>query len=210
MSRDEAHILYNLALQFRSLRCLEIGAHVGWSTVHFALAGVQLDVIEPQLSNDPRILLAVIDALRRANVQKHVHLVPGYSPAAVTSLVEKSSNKPLKWAMIFIDGNHEGEGPLLDAQVAERHAADDALIMFHDLAFPDVANGWRYFVDKQGWHTCFYNTQQMIGIAWRGNVRPIHHIPDAAYDWTLPEHLNDVSHLLYKQDLNTSRVDCEP
>lgn len=205
-------MLYNLALQFKGCRCLEIGSHVGWSTVHFALAGVQLDVVEPQLSSDPRILLALIDSLRRAGVQKRVNLVPGFSPAAVSSLVTKStlslqgtsdpSLTPLKWAMIFIDGNHDGDGPLEDAQIAELHAADDALIMFHDLAFPDVARGWRYFVDKPGWKTCFYNTQQIIGIAWRGAAQPIHHVPDPAYDWTLPEHLNDVAHLLYKQELN--------
>ena len=207
LSRDEAHILYNLALQFRGRRCLEIGSHVGWSTVHFALAGVHLDAVEPQLSSDPRILLALIDSLRRAGVQKHVNLVPGFSPAAVSSLVSKSTLSPqgqvdpalspLKWAMIFIDGNHDGEGPLEDARIAEVHAADDALIMFHDLAFPDVAKGWRYFLENQSWKTCIYNTQQIIGIAWRGNARPIHHIPDPTFDWALPEHLHDVAHLVY-------------
>lgn len=200
--------MYNLALQFEGKKCLEIGSHVGWSTVHLALAGVYLDVVEPQLSQDPRILLSVIDALRRSGAQKFVNLVPGYSPAMVLELVKKSTLKngtpdpqalPIQWSMIFIDGNHDGDGPLDDAKVAEIHAASDALIVFHDLAFPDVARGWRHFVDKPGWKTCFYNTQQIIGIAWRGNASPIHHIPDPLYDWTLPAHLNDVAHLLYNE-----------
>lgn len=210
MSRDEAHILYNLALKFVCRgRCLEIGSHVGWSTVHLALAGIQLDVVEPQLSQDPRILLSVIDALRRAGVQKNVNLVPGYSPEAVDALVEKkavqnalnnalnaqSSNNHLKWGLIFIDGNHDAEGPLKDAIVAERHADVDSLVIFHDLAFPDVARGWRHFVGREGWSTRIYHTQQIMGIAWRGNVTPLDHYADPSFDWTLPDHLTDVSHL---------------
>lgn len=197
LSRDEAHILYNLALEFKGRRCLEIGSHVGWSTVHLALAGIQLDVIEPQLSFDPRILLSVIDALRRAGVQQNVNLVPGFSPAAVTSLVKRAEkqNETLRWNFIFIDGNHDGEGPLDDARVVEQYAADDALIIFHDLAFPDVAKGWRHFVGKEGWSTRIYNTQQIMGIAWRGNVTPLTHIPDPAFDWALPAHLEDVAEL---------------
>lgn len=206
LSRDEAHILYNLALQFKGQKCLEIGAHVGWSTVHLALAGVQLDVIEPQLGQDPRILLSVIDALRRAGVQKNVNLVPGYSPSAVLALVSKStlvnglhdaSLKPIQWSMIFVDGNHDGDGPLEDAKVAHLHAAQDAIIVFHDLAFPDVAKGWRFFIGLENWQTCIYNTQQIIGIAWRGTARPLHHIPDPTQDWSLPTHLSDVLHLVY-------------
>jgi hypothetical protein len=173
--------------------------------VHLALAGIHLDVIEPQLSQDPRILLSVIEALRRADVQKNVNLVPGYSPSAIDSLVAKSTSRngvqdpnaaPIKWSLIFIDGNHDGEAPLEDAKSAEVHAADDALIVFHDLAFPDVARGWRYFVDRPGWKTRIYNTQQIIGIAWRGSASPIPHTPDPEYDWTLPDHLLDVSHLV--------------
>lgn len=195
-------LLYNLGLQFKGKKCLEIGSHVGWSTVHLALSGVLLDVIEPQLAQDPRILLSVIDALRRAGVQKNVNLVPGYSPAAVEQLVRQSTLKngivdaslaPVKWSLIFIDGNHDGDGPLDDAKAAEVHAADDALILFHDLAFPDVARGWKHFVNRDGWKTRIYHTQQIMGIAYRGVVDPPQHFPDPAYIWTLPDHLLDSS-----------------
>src|SRR5262245_35011311 len=49
LSRDEAVLLHNLALQFRGRRALEIGCWLGWSTVHLAAAGVELDVIDPIL-----------------------------------------------------------------------------------------------------------------------------------------------------------------
>src|SRR5215203_1569622 len=50
LSRDEANLLYNLALPFAGKRALEIGCWLGWSAAHLALAGVQLDVIDPMLS----------------------------------------------------------------------------------------------------------------------------------------------------------------
>jgi hypothetical protein len=63
LTRDEANILFNAALQFSGKPALEIGSHTGWSTVHIALSGVKLDVIEPQLTFDPRILLGIIGTL---------------------------------------------------------------------------------------------------------------------------------------------------
>ena len=50
LSRDEAHILYNTALQFRGKKALEIGCWLGWSACHLALAGVELDVIDSSTS----------------------------------------------------------------------------------------------------------------------------------------------------------------
>ena len=47
MNRDENHILYNKALQFRGLRALEIGCWLGWSTCQVAMVGVILDVVDP-------------------------------------------------------------------------------------------------------------------------------------------------------------------
>jgi hypothetical protein len=51
VSRDEAHILYNTALQAAGMPALEIGAFMGWSACHLALAGVDLDVIDPLLGD---------------------------------------------------------------------------------------------------------------------------------------------------------------
>jgi len=62
---------------------LEIGTHVGWSTVHLALAGVMLDAVEPMLKHDIRLLMAIIQSLRAAGVNNRVNLVPGFSPGEV-------------------------------------------------------------------------------------------------------------------------------
>jgi predicted O-methyltransferase YrrM len=186
ITRDEAHILYNTALEFKGKNALEIGCWLGWSTAHLAAGGVALDVVDPALA-DPQVYASVDQSLRSAGVRSNVSLYPGYSPAKVEEIA-KTENR--RWSLIFIDGDHTSPAPLQDAQVAERYAADDALILFHDLASPDVAEGLNYLRDR-GWNTMIYQTMQIMGVAWRGNVKPVEHIPDPAVNWTLPEHLKD-------------------
>jgi len=41
---------------------------VGWSTVHLGVAGLLLDVVEPQLTHDPRVLLQIVESIRLAKV----------------------------------------------------------------------------------------------------------------------------------------------
>lgn len=184
LSRDEAHILYNLALQFRGQRALEIGCWMGWSACHLALAGVELDVVDPLLER-PEFAQSVRESLQSAGVLDRVNLVAGYSPQAVEAL---AAGRSQPWPLIFIDGNHEHPGPLDDAIACARLAAPDAMIVFHDLASPDVARGLDY-LRSQGWNVLVYQTMQIMGVAWRGNVEPIQHQPDPQVNWTLPSHL---------------------
>ncbi|MDX2100102.1 MAG: glycosyltransferase, partial [Leptolyngbyaceae cyanobacterium bins.59] len=184
LSRDEAHILYNTALQFKGKRALEIGCWMGWSACHLALAGVQLDVVDPLLDN-PVIHDSVRDSLERAGVLESVRLLPGYSPARVEQLAKQEH---CKWSLIFIDGNHEVPGPLEDAIACEPLAEEDAIIVFHDLAAPAVAQGLDYLRDR-GWQTMVYQTMQIMGVAWRGKVQPIQHQPDPDVRWSLPAYL---------------------
>ncbi|MBD2552242.1 glycosyltransferase [Limnothrix sp. FACHB-708] len=184
LSRDEAVLLHNIALQFRGLPALEVGCWMGWSACHLALAGVLLDVIDPILFN-PEFQQSVSQSLHSAGVLERVHLIPGYSPQAVRDL---ASTRSYPWSLIFIDGNHDHPGPLLDAQTCVEFAAPDAAIVFHDLASPEVAEGLHY-LRSQGWQTMIYQTMQIMGIAWRGTVRPVYHTPDPRVNWQTPEHL---------------------
>ena len=194
LSRDEAHILYNIALQFKGKKALEIGCWLGWSACHLALAGVALDVVDPLLERDD-IRQSVIDsiqgALNASGVQTTVELLPGYSPQRVEQFATQFNRK---WSLIFIDGEHGGLGPLNDAIVSEKFAESDAIILFHDLTAPDVAKGLDYLKQK-GWQTVVYQTMQIMGAAWRGNVEPLKHQPDPNISWDLPAHLQsyDVS-----------------
>ncbi len=184
LNRDEAHILYNSALQFSGKPALEIGCWLGWSACHLALAGVHLDVIDPLLRNSD-FWTSVSDSLAAAGVSDRVNLYPGTSPQKVRELF---TQKQQPWSLIFIDGDHEAPAPLEDALVCSQYAAPDALILFHDLAAPDVALGLDY-LKAQGWHTMIYQTMQIMGVAWRGQAQPVNHKPDAQVSWLLPEHL---------------------
>ncbi|MEG4177126.1 MULTISPECIES: glycosyltransferase [unclassified Microcoleus] len=189
LSRDEAHILYNTALQFKGKKALEIGCWLGWSACHLALAGVELDVVDPLLERED-IRQSVIDsiqgALNASGVQTSVELIPGYSPQRVE---EFSAQFNRKWSLIFIDGEHGGDGPLNDAIVCEKLAEEDAIILFHDLAAPAVARGLDY-LKQRGWQTVVYQTMQIMGAAWRGHVEPVKHQPDPNISWQLPAHLH--------------------
>jgi len=184
LNRDEAHILYNTALKFAGKKALEIGCWRGWSACHLALAGVELDVIDPVLAKED-VYESVTSSLRLASVLDSVNLVNGYSPQKVEELAKQLQRK---WSLIFIDGDHEAPAPLNDTIICEQLAEADALILFHDLNSPDVTQGLDYLKQK-GWNTVVYQTMQIMGAAWRGNVEPVKHQPDPKINWNLPEHL---------------------
>ncbi len=210
LSRDEAHILYNTALQFAGQPALEIGCWLGWSACHLALAGVNLDVVDPLLGRE-EFYGSVTSSLKEAGVIDRVNLVPGFSPAEVIGLVQKNNHQNKQWSLIFIDGNHEAPGPLEDAIACAKYAAPDALILFHDLAAPDVSQGLDY-LKSQGWQTMVYQTMQIMGVAWRGNVKPVEHHPDPQVNWQLPNHLQgyQVSGLNSSQLATTNYIQSAP
>ena len=63
------------------------------------------------------------------------------------------------------------------------------MTLFHDLAAPAVAQGLDYY-RQRGWNTMVYQTKQIMGVAWRGNVKPVEHEPDPQVNWSLPDHLS--------------------
>ncbi len=143
-------------------------------------------MIDPVLGNT-NFRAAVQESLKAAGVLEQVNLVAGESPAAVEQLARTSN---LRRPLIFIDGNHEGLAPVFDAAVCAEFAESDALILFHDLASPDVAGGLEY-LRRRGWNTVVYSTMQIMGAAWRGNVQPIVHYPDPEVHWNMPLHLRE-------------------
>ncbi len=55
-----------------------------------------------------------------------------------------------------------------------------------------MANGLRAF-EQSGWRVMAYQTAQMIGVAWRGDVAPVGHKPDPTQSWSVPDHLRGIS-----------------
>ena len=184
LNADEASILHGFAKLMVGKPCLEIGCWRGWSTAHIAVGSGNLETIDPILQ-DKIFHDDVAGSLDRAGVLDRIILHPLSSPRAVDDL---SRNSGKRWGFVFIDGDHEGDAPLNDAKVVQEHAADTAVILFHDLVSPYVANGLEYLAGE-GWNTAIYQTMQIMGVAWRGDINPIAHLPDPAVEWDMPEHL---------------------
>lgn len=184
MNRDEAAILYNLALQFAGKPALEIGGWLGWSTCHLALAGVSLDVIDPAHA-DPDLRAIVEQSLAGCGVSGHVNLTTKQSPEGIHEL---AAERGKTWNLFVIDGDHEEPAPERDVQACLPYADPDCAFVFHDLASPAVAAGLN-FLQREGFNVLIYQTTQIMGIAWRGQVTPVAHIPDPDVPWQLPHHL---------------------
>jgi predicted O-methyltransferase YrrM len=187
LSLEEALLLYNLAKPFSGRRALEIGCHYAWSTAHLLAAGLQLDVVDPALADSPH-RQHVVDSLSQIDGAGTYKLWPGYSPFVIQT-VHSARTEP--WSFTFIDGNHDRPGPRLDAEAVLPHCADDAMVVFHDLVSPDVAEGLRYF-KEQGWQCRIYNTMQIMGVAWRGNISPVAHVSDPNVPEFFQAHLTDL------------------
>jgi predicted O-methyltransferase YrrM len=185
ISRDEAAVLYSNAKLFAGRKAIEVGALRGWSTVHLLASGVgSLDVVEPLLA-DFEWNQEFANTLKGFGGYDRARLTPEPSPAGVETLGAAGS----RWSFAFIDGDHDGEAPTRDALVVEPFLEPTAMVVFHDLVSPFVAAGWQT-LGKRGWNIAAYQTAQMIGIAWRGNVKPVPHRPDPEQaTWEMPDHL---------------------
>jgi predicted O-methyltransferase YrrM len=184
INRDEAVLLYNIARTFRGRRTLEIGCWFGWSTCHLALGGVNLDVVDPALA-EPMHRESVEQTLTCCGVRDSVRLYAAASPGSLRDLV---GGERLEWDLFFIDGDHEPPSPERDIEECLLHASPNAAFVLHDLASPEVAWGLR-LLEARGFNILIYQTMQIMGFAWRGRVRPTHHIPDPSVPWQLPHHL---------------------
>jgi len=184
INRDEAAILYSNARLFSGRRGLEIGAWRGWSSCHLVAAGLaSLHVVEPLLA-DPAWRAEFAAAIAGAGGAERAILVPGPSPAEVLRLGAIGC----RWSFAFIDGDHDGQAPTDDAFACARFLEPTAMILFHDLVSPHVGAALRALADA-GWTTRVYQTAQMMGVAWRGDIAPVAHTPDPTQTWRMPEHL---------------------
>jgi methyltransferase family protein len=187
INRDEAAVLYSNARLFAGRRGIEIGAWRGWSTAHLVASGLgSLHVVEPLLA-DPVWRAEIEEVARAAGGGETTILVPEASPAAV----ERLGQSGVRWSFAFIDGDHDGEAPTRDALALAPYLEPTAMVLFHDLVSPHVAKGFRA-LEAMGWNVIAYQTAQMVGAAWRGEVAPVAHKPDPSQAWWVPDHLKGI------------------
>jgi hypothetical protein len=80
--------------------------------------------------------------------------------------------------------------PLEDTIAAQLYAADDCLILFHNLASPAAATCLKH-LSESGWNTLIYVTTNIMGAAWRGNINPVEHHPNPRRKRLVPVHLEE-------------------
>jgi hypothetical protein len=187
INRDEASILYSNARLFAERQGIEIGAWRGWSTAHLIASGLaSLHVVEPLLA-DPEWRAEFVVMLGGAGGASKAILIPDKSPGAVERLGEAGA----RWSFAFIDGDHDGDAPLNDAFACAPYLEATAMVLFHDLVVPHVARALAG-LEKRGFNVMAYQTAQMMGVAWRGEVVPVAHKPDPSQRWRVPDHLKGI------------------
>ena len=122
--------------------------------------------------------------LLRAGVRERITLHAGLSPDKITHLGLDGA----RWALVFVDGNHVAPAPVNDTLACLPFLTENAMILFHDLMSPDVAEALAELRGR-GWSTLVYQTSQIMGVAWRGSVQPVQHVADPRVQWGLPKHL---------------------
>lgn len=185
VSVEEAACLYTLAKQFGGKRALEIGSHFGWTAAHILSAGVHLDCIDPEFSAFGRSE-AVAAVLDQVDTNGDYRLWGGFSPDLVD---EVRATKREPFSFVLIDGSHDADAPRLDAQAVLPHLANNCVVVFHDLTSPFVERGL-YVFRQEGFQTRLFNTMQILGVAWRGNVSIPDHQADRNVPIFLPKHLH--------------------
>ncbi len=187
ISTEEAAVLHAAATTRPGRVGIEIGSHFGWSTAHIAAAGIQLDAVDPAFG-DPNRMRQVSENLDEWITTGSVRLWPGFSPGILDAV---AATRDVPYGFAFVDGLHSEEGPSHDVIGLEPHLADDALVLFHDLTFPDVASAVR-LLKSRGWNIRLYNTMQVMAAAWRAGTPPPLYRGDTAHPHGLPADLRDL------------------
>jgi hypothetical protein len=141
------------------------------------LGGAELTVIDPVLGGEPQGD-ACRDAVSRAGLTEAIRLHAGFSPEAINEIPVPEGG----WAGFFIDGNHDGDGPMKDVAKCDQCAARDCIILLHDVVLSTVSPALQW-LGNRGWNIAIHNTTQVVGVAWRGVATPVQHIPDPRINW---------------------------
>ena len=143
----------------------------------WVLSGARVIVIDPVLGGLPQGESCKA-SIGKTGIQDRVEFIGDYSHPALTRLAASG----LKASCIFIVGDHEGDAPLKDAMDGLAIAAEDCVIIFHDLVARNIATALTW-LGGHGWEIGIHYTAQFIGVAWRGKSRPIYCQPDPQVDW---------------------------
>ena len=192
-TRDEVSIQWRYAKQVvgEGATFLDIGAHTGWVSLHFAYAdgNPPLESPDPDRVGDARDAIAVfaVDPMYRSvderfakrfveNTQAANHRMFMFAMNSV-ELVEHPAFGRAVFGGVSVDGDHEKPWPLHDVMLAHDHLAGDGFIALHDAWGEPVAEAARWLL-QMGYKVQWYDTPHGLVVARRGNVKLEPHTPD--------------------------------
>jgi glycosyltransferase involved in cell wall biosynthesis len=182
MDRDEIQFVYANALGLAGREGLVIGTDLGWVGAHLAAAGMKVTLLSPSLAV-PDIQAVTVGALRslsasRANLGRRTDI------ELYAQGLEGLAEAGRRWSLIVAQ-----EPSMTDmAELAEKHTLNDALVFFPFLGEPSRVNPFEQ-LRKAGWQVMILRTAGYLGVAWRGNLRPVAHVPASWIPSAPPDHL---------------------
>lgn len=175
-TRDEAAILYVCAIRTNGV-WVDVGSHTGWTSRNIC-AGSNSGV----LAIDPMLAVPEFNVRFRDNTRTLLNSVIGVGSTSSEFFSSIDDPNPRRFVGFVIDGDHEPEKPLEDAQNAVRHLSDTGVIMFHDFIGAPVREAVTWLMD-QGFKARVYWTPHMVACCWRGDFTPPEHESDPRIIW---------------------------
>lgn len=169
--------VYYLMRSLRPANVLEIGTHVGASTLHIA-AGLKqngagdLTTVDIKDVNAPdgywkhfRLVRSPADAISEIAMASRVKF---NTMPSVTALAE-----PSRYDFIFLDGDHAAATVYVELPLALRRLRPNGIILLHDY-FPDAKPLWN---DNQAIHGPFLACSRMKRESAAFNIMPLGALP---------------------------------
>jgi len=168
VTRAEARLLARCVRMCVAKRILEIGAYIGFSTAHLALATAgevqTVDSFREYRGTlgqfQPGVMARFWENLARCGCSERVHLTVGESPDVLVGMCP-----PDGWDFVFVDGWHLDGQPMRDVQ-AVAVLAPGCVLALHDLWMPDVAAAGDWLT-ASGWRSVILRTPGRLGFFWR-------------------------------------------
>jgi hypothetical protein len=83
------------------------------------------------------------------------------------------------YAGVVIDGDHDGDQPLVDADYSSSLLNANGVILLHDGVGRPVRRAVEWLM-RDGFKARAYFTPYLVFCCWRGDFTPPHHVPDPA------------------------------
>ncbi len=142
-----ARYLYELVLETKPRLVFEIGAYLGFSTLHIA-KGLKENGFGYLVSFD--LITAWAEAtIREAGLSGHVRFMQGFSD--VTARHYAATTGDTEADILFIDGDHTRRGCVRDFNTLQGYVRTGGHVIFHDI-FPEMC-GWkgpRFVIEQLG------------------------------------------------------------